>query len=124
MLVRTLLAWLLGLAGAAAVGYGTFQPWRGGAAATALPLTDLFTGERAGEANLITSIAVPLVVGTAIAVIGLLLSTTALRAGAAVLLITAIVWTVRHGGFGGLQLGYWNAAFGTLLVLVAASVKP
>ncbi|GAA4421080.1 hypothetical protein GCM10023148_21440 [Actinokineospora soli] len=122
--MRTLLAWLLGLAGAAAVGYGVFQPWRGGVAATGLPFTDLFSGDGGSRADLIASIAVPLLVGAAVAVVGVVVSAGALRAGAAIVVITAGVWTLRHGGFDGLQLGYWNAAFGTLLLLVAAGVKP
>lgn len=122
--MRTLLAWLLGIAGIAAVGYGTFKPWHDGRTAAELPMADLFAGIQAEPAALIASLAVPLLVGGAVALVGLLLSTTALRVGSVVLLAVVLGWFLRFGGFDGLQVGFWNAAFGTLLVLVAAAVKP
>jgi hypothetical protein len=118
------MAWLLGLAGLAAVGYGTFRPWHDGRAATDLPIADLFSGIHPEPAALLTSMAVPLLLGGLLALIGLLLSATALRAGAAVLLLAALAWLYQYGGIDGLQVGYWNTAFGALLVVVSATVKP
>jgi hypothetical protein len=118
------MAWLLGLAGLAAVGYGTFRPWYDGRAATDLPIADLFSGVHPEPASLAASMAVPVLLGGLLALVGLLLSTAALRAGAAVLLLAVLVWLIQYGGVDGLQVGYWNAAFGTLLVLVSAAVKP
>ncbi len=117
------MAWLLGLAGLAAVGYGAFRPWHDGRAATDLPISDLFSGVHPEPAALVASMAVPVLLGGLLALVGLLLSTAALRAGAAVLLVAVLVWLVQYGGIDGLQAGYWNTAFGTLLVLVSAAVK-
>ncbi|GGS14208.1 hypothetical protein [Actinokineospora fastidiosa] len=121
--MRTLLAWLLGLAGVVAVGYGAFTPWHDGIAGTSVPIADLFTGVHDERAGLVTSIAVLTLLGAAIVAAGLLLSGIVLRAGAALLLLTVLVWTVQYGGVDGLQVGYWNSVFGTLLVMVAATIK-
>ncbi|MGW5055160.1 hypothetical protein [Actinokineospora sp. NPDC004072] len=121
--MRTLLAWLLGLAGTAAVAYGTFSPWHNSRPATELPLADLFTGIHPDQSTPITSLALLTLLGAAITTLGLLLSTMALRAAAALLLLTVLVWTVQYGGLANLQIGYWNTTFGTLLILVAATLK-
>lgn len=122
--MRTLLSWLLGIAGLVAVGYGTFKPWYADRSADQLPLTDLFSGPHPDTADLIASLAVPLLVAGLLALIGLAVSTAALRTGAVLLLAVVTVWLIQHGGIDDLQIGYWNAAFGSLLLTVAAALKP
>ncbi|CRK61554.1 hypothetical protein [Alloactinosynnema sp. L-07] len=124
--MRTLVAWVLGLVGAAAAGYGVTRPWFEDRIGTSLPLADLFGGVERDSASLLTSMVVPIGIAVILAVLGLLRSGVLLRVGAGLLALVTVVWVLQARqavDIADLQSGVWNVAFGSLLLLVASALR-
>ncbi|WP_436493727.1 hypothetical protein [Actinokineospora sp. HUAS TT18] len=124
--MRTLVAWVLGLVGIAAAGYGVTRPWFEDRAGTTIPLSGLFSGVERESASLLTSMAVPLGIAVILAVLGLLRSSVLLRLGAGISALTVVVWVLQARqavDIADLQSGVWNVAFGSLLLLVASALR-
>ena len=123
--MRTLIAIVATLVGAGAVVYSTFQPWYAGRTGRQIPLSDLWNGVTTETADMIGSLFVPMVAAAALALLGLTLRKRALMA------IGTLIAVVVFAVFLGQQLqtealasqfrqGFWNAAGGTLLLLVGS----
>lgn len=70
--MRRFLAALLTLVGAVAVVFATMRPWQDDRTATDLALRDLFATVEPGEVNLLTSVAVALLAGALLGLLGML----------------------------------------------------
>jgi len=124
--VRTLVAWVLGLVGAAAAGYGLTRPWFEDRVGTSIPLTDLFGGVERESASLLMSMAVPVGIGLILAILGLLRSSVLLRVGAGISALAVVIWVLQARqavDIADLRSGVWNVALGSLLLLVAGALR-
>ncbi|GAA3060789.1 hypothetical protein [Actinokineospora globicatena] len=125
--MRALISWLLCLAGVAVVGFGAFRPWYEGRAGNTLPLSDLFSGVSRESAPVLGSLTLPLAIGVLLAVVGMFRAKGILQLGGVILAATMIGWVVQARevvDLGDLQLGAWNALFGSLLVLASGIMRP
>ncbi|OZM73605.1 hypothetical protein CFN78_08730 [Amycolatopsis antarctica] len=128
--MRRFLAALFTLAGAVAAVVATLRPWQGERTASDLALRDLFgTGDEVGPANLFGSLALPLLAGAIVGLLGMLLRKRfpLVLAFLACLVPTAL-WAIRasDGAFHvpGVGLGFVCAAGATAAFLLAATGLP
>jgi hypothetical protein len=117
---------VFGLVGVAGMIVGPFLPWVDGTRGTAVELRALFSSESGQEAGLLVSAGFTLLVLGVIALIGLLFRSGWLTSLAAALglVATILIAVFRYGGEGGgladLDYGWWVAAVGSLLALIAS----
>jgi hypothetical protein len=116
---------IFGLVGAAGMLVGPFLPWIDGERGTTVEIRAFFSTEAGSDAGFVASAGFVLLVLGAVALLGLLFRSgwlTSLAAGlglAATILVG--VSELRGGeGLGGLGLGWWIAAIGSLLALIAS----
>ncbi|PPK70295.1 hypothetical protein V5P93_000828 [Actinokineospora auranticolor] len=125
--MRALISWLLALAGLAATAYGTFHPWYEDRLGSTLPLSDLFSGVQRDTAPVISSMLVPLALGALLALVGMFRAKGLMQLGGILLVVSTGVWVIRSQDVidtSELQIGLWNALFGSLLVLAASIMRP
>ncbi|WP_092779849.1 hypothetical protein [Actinokineospora terrae] len=125
--MRALMSWLMCLVGVAVVAFGAFRAWYEDRAGHTLPLSDLFSGVTRESAPVLGSLTLPLAIGVLLAVVGMFRAKGILQLGGIILAATMVVWVVRARevvDLGDLQVGAWNALFGSLLVLAAGILRP
>ncbi|GLZ39869.1 hypothetical protein [Actinokineospora sp. NBRC 105648] len=125
--MRALISVALSLVGVGFVGYGTFRSWYEDRPGNTLPLSDLFVGVQRETATALTSILLPLALGALFAVVGVVRSKGILQLGGVLLVLTCGVWVWQARevvDIGDLQVGVWNATFGSMLVLAAGIMRP
>ncbi|MFD0398350.1 hypothetical protein [Kitasatospora sp. NPDC127121] len=132
--MRTAVASLLALAGAAGLVLSSFQPWYAKSDPRSVPVADLFRGmspTRTTSTGM--SMFLLLAVAAAIAVLALLVrSRPGLLLAAVVAVVTGVLWVYQKGrelkpislGIGNLENGFWNACGGVLVLLLALAVLP
>jgi hypothetical protein len=118
---------VLGILGAAGMIIGPFLDWAPEVAGTQIQFRAFFSTEATGEAGFAASVGFTLLILGIIALVGLAFRSgwlTSLAAGLGLLACILIVVTVYRApgeaGIGDLQLGFWLAAVGSLLALVAS----
>ena len=117
---------VFGLVGVAGMIVGPFLPWISGERGTAIELRALFSTEAGGSAGFLVSAGFALLVLGVIALIGLLFRSgwlTSLAAGlglVATILIAIGRFRGEGGGLADLGVGWWIAAVGSLLALIAS----
>lgn len=124
--MRVLVAWVLGLVGVGAAGYGVFRPWYEDRVGVAVPLADLFAGVERESAPLVASMGLPVLLGLLLVVVGLVVSAPLAQLGGALVVVSAGWWVVRVQeavDLTALQVGLWNTLFGGLLALVAGFLR-
>jgi hypothetical protein len=116
---------IFGVVGAAAMIVGPFLPWINGERGTTIEIRAFFSTEAGSDAGFVASAGFVVLVLGAVALLGLLFRSgwlTSLAAGlglAATILVG--ISELRGGeGLGGLGLGWWIAAIGSLLALIAS----
>jgi len=128
--MRRLLAALLTLAGTVGVVFATMRPWQGDRTALDLALRDVFTtGEDVGGANLFTSLALPMLVGALVGLLGMLVrARVPLLLAFVACLVPTGMWALqaRVGTFEipDLRMGFTYAVAATAAFLLAALVLP
>jgi hypothetical protein len=116
---------IFGLVGVAGMIVGPFLPWVDGTRGTAVELRALFSSE-SGEAGFLVSAGFTVLVLGVIALIGLLFRSgwlTSLAAAlglVATILIAVFRFSGEGGGLAALDYGWWVAAVGSLLALIAS----
>jgi hypothetical protein len=116
---------IFGLVGAAGMLVGPFFPWINGERGTTVEIRAFFSTEAGSDAGFVASAGFVLLVLGAVALLGLLFRSGWLTSLAAGLGLAATVLVgiseLRGGeGLGGLGLGWWIAAIGSLLALIAS----
>jgi hypothetical protein len=117
---------VFGLVGVAGMIVGPFLPWVDGTRGTAVELRALFSSESGEEAGFLVSAGFSVLVLGVIALIGLLFRSGWLTSLAATLGLVATVliavfrYTGEGGGLADLDYGWWVAAVGSLLALIAS----
>jgi hypothetical protein len=116
---------ILGLIGAAGMIIGPFLDWAEGVAGTEVQFRAFFSTEQTGEAGFAASAGFTVLILGVIALVGLAFRSgwlTSLAAGLGVLAVVLIAITVYRagGGLGDLAIGYWIAAIGSVLALLAS----
>jgi hypothetical protein len=116
---------ILGLIGAAGMIVGPFLDWGGGVRGTEVEFRAFFSTEAGGEAGFVASAGFTLAVLGVVALIGLAFKSgwlTSLAAGLGLLACVLLVVTVYRAGagLGDLAIGFWVAAIGSVLALVAS----
>jgi hypothetical protein len=118
---------ILGILGAAGMIIGPFLDWAPGVAGTQIQFRAFFSTEQTGEAGFAASVGFTLLILGVIALVGLAFKSgwlTSLAAGLGLLACILIVVTVyrlpEDVGIGDLRIGFWLAAIGSLLALVAS----
>jgi hypothetical protein len=117
---------VFGLVGAAGMIVGPFLPWIAGERGTEIELRALFSTEAGGSAGFLVSAGFAVLVLGVIALIGLLFRSgwlTSLAAGlglVATILIAIGRFRGEGGGLADLDIGWWVAAVGSLLALIAS----
>jgi hypothetical protein len=116
---------VLGIIGAAGMIIGPFLDWAEGVAGTQVQFQAFFSTEQTGEAGFAASAGFTVLVLGVIALVGLAFRSgwlTSLAAGLGVLAVVLIAITVYRagGGLGDLAIGYWIAAVGSVLALLAS----
>jgi hypothetical protein len=123
--MRTLIAIVATVAGAAAVVYSTFLPWYGDREGRRIPLSELWNGVTATSTDMINSLFVPMVLAAALALTGLIIGRRWLMA------IGTFLAVVVFAVFLGQQMqveafasqfrqGFWNTAGGCVLLLIGS----
>lgn len=132
-MIRSVLGWVLGLAGAAAAVLSPFRTWYDGRLGRHYRIGDLFGGITDSEAGIWVSILLPFAFAALLTLVGLLLRVRLLVALAGVVVLGfTVLWMVRVGqalgsltvdGDGnGLGAGVALALGGGVLLLLAAAV--
>ncbi|MET0135471.1 MAG: hypothetical protein ABW215_17975 [Kibdelosporangium sp.] len=127
--MRTLIAILATVAGAAAVVYSTFLPWYRDRQGRFIPLNELWNGVTTSTTDMVNSLFVPMVLAAALALVGLAISKRWLMAIGTIIALAVFV------AFLGQQLqseslasqfrqGFWGAAGGVLLLLIGSTARP
>jgi hypothetical protein len=116
---------ILGILGAAGMIVGAFLAWVGDVPGTEIEFRLFFSTEAQGNAGFAVSAGFALIVLGVLALVGLAFRSgwlTSLAAGLGVLAMVLIAITAyRAGGnLGDLEIGYWIAAIGSILALVAS----
>jgi hypothetical protein len=118
---------ILGLLGAAGMIVGPFLAWAPEVPGTEIQFRAFFSTEATGEAGFAASVGFTLLILGVIALVGLAFRSgwlTSLAAGLGLLACILIVVTVYRSpgeaGIGDLQIGFWLAAIGSLLALLAS----
>jgi hypothetical protein len=118
---------ILGLLGVAGMIIGPFLNWAPDVPGTNIEFRAFFSTEATGEAGFAASVGFTVLVLGVIALVGLAFRSgwlTSLAAGLGLLACILIVVTVYRApgeaGIGNLQIGFWLAAVGSLLALVAS----
>jgi hypothetical protein len=116
---------VLGLLGAAGMIVGPFLDWANGVRGTEVEFRAFFSTEAGGQAGLVASAGFTLLVLGVIALIGLAFKSgwlTSLAAGLGLLACVLLVITVYRAGAGlaDLAIGFWLAAIGSVLALLAS----
>jgi hypothetical protein len=118
---------ILGIIGAAGMIIGPFLDWAPGVPGTSIEFRAFFSTEVSGEAGFAVSAGFALVVLGVLALVGLAFRSgwlTSLAAGlgllAAVLIVVTVYRSPGEAGIGDLRLGFWLAAIGSLLALIAS----
>jgi hypothetical protein len=116
---------VLGLVGAAGMIVGPFLDWGGGVRGTEIEFRAFFSTEAGGEAGFAASTGFTLLVLGVVALIGLAFKSgwlTSLAAGLGLLACVLIVITAYRAGegLGFFAIGFWIAAIGSLLALLAS----
>jgi hypothetical protein len=118
---------ILGLLGVAGMIIGPFLNWAPEVPGTNIQFRAFFSTEATGEAGFAASVGFTVLVLGVIALVGLAFRSgwlTSLAAGLGLLACILIVVTVYRApgeaGIGNLQIGFWLAAVGSLLALVAS----
>jgi predicted neutral ceramidase superfamily lipid hydrolase len=124
--MRTLIAIVASLAGAAAVVYSMFQPWYRDRLGRQIPLSDLWNGITTTTTDMISSLFVPIVISAALVLFGLIVGRRWVMA------IGTLIAVAVFATFLGQQLnstealasqfrqGFWDAAGGWLLMLIGS----
>lgn len=126
--MRTLIAIVATVAGAAAVVYSTFLPWYGDRQGRRIPLSELWNGVTAGTTDMINSFFVPIVLAAVLTLLGLVIGRRWLMA------LGTIIAIAVFAVFLGQQLqvealasqfrqGFWNTAGGCLLLLIGSITR-
>jgi hypothetical protein len=116
---------VLGILGAAGMIIGPFLDWTQGVPGTEIRFRAFFSTEATGQAGFAASAGFTLLILGVIALVGLAFRSgwlTSLAAGLGLLACILIVVTIYRleGGVGDLRIGFWLAAVGSLLALVAS----
>jgi hypothetical protein len=116
---------ILGLLGAAGMIVGPFLDWADGVRGTEIEFRAFFSTEAGGQAGFAASAGFTLLVLGVIALIGLAFKSgwlTSLAAGLGLLACVLLVITVYRAGagLGDLAVGFWVAAIGSVLALLAS----
>jgi hypothetical protein len=116
---------VLGLIGAAGMIVGPFLDWAEGVRGTEIEFRAFFSTEAVGQAGFAASVGFTLLVLGVVALIGLAFKSgwlTSLAAGLGLLACVLIVVTVYRAGagLGDLAIGFWVAAIGSVLALLAS----
>jgi hypothetical protein len=116
---------VLGIIGAAGMIIGPFLAWVGDTAGTSIEFRVFFSTEAQGDASFAVSAGFTLLILGVIALVGLAFRSgwlTSLAAGLGVLaaVLFAITAYRAGGGLGDLEIGYWIAAIGGILALIAS----
>lgn len=122
--MRAVLGWLLVLVGGAVAVLGSWRPWWTGRSGEGIPLEELVTAPGSGQAFVLWSLALPVLVGVVLAVLGLVRTSRAVIALGGVLAALPVVLplALRHIAVGDVEQGAWNVACGAALILAAAIV--
>ena len=131
-MARNLFGSVLAAIGAAAAVWSPFRAWYNGRPGEDIRVQDLFGGITTVDADLFTSMLLPMAAGALITLIGILLRSRAVVAvGGVVVLGFTVLWMVRQGqavgsltigGTGGVGIGVALAAGGGLLILLGSLV--
>ncbi|MER7519366.1 hypothetical protein [Streptomyces sp. NPDC126499] len=132
-MIRNVVGSVLALVGAAAAVWSPFRAWYDGRHGRDYPIDELFTGITDAKAEIIGSIFLPFAFAALLTLLGIVLRSRLLVAGAGVLVLGfTILWMVRVGqADGGLAVGsdgrglgdgVANALGGGVLLLVGALV--
>lgn len=118
---------VLGIIGAAGMIIGPFLDWAEGVAGTQIEFRAFFSTDVAGEAGLTASVGFTLLILGVIALVGLAFRSgwlTSLAAGlgllACILLVVTVYRSPGEAGVGDLRIGFWIAAVGSILALIAS----
>jgi hypothetical protein len=116
---------ILGIIGAAGMIIGPFLVWVGEQAGTEIEFRVFFSTEAQGNAGFAVSAGFALIILGVVALVGLAFRSgwlTSLAAGLGILAMVLIAITAyRAGGdLGDLEIGYWIAAVGSVLALIAS----
>jgi hypothetical protein len=117
---------VLGILGAAGMIVGPFLDWADGIAGTEVQFRAFFSTEPTGQAGFAASAGFTVMILGIIALVGLAFRSgwlTSLAAGLGVLACVLIVVTVLRtegGTIGALAIGFWIAAIGSVLALLAS----
>ena len=116
---------IFGLIGAAGMLVGPFLPWITGERGTTVEIRAFFSTEAGSDAGFVASAGFVLLVLGAVALLGLLfrsgwLTSLAAGLGLAATILVGISEFRAGEGLGGLGLGLWIAAIGSLLALIAS----
>lgn len=118
---------ILGIVGAAGMIIGPFLDWAPGVSGTSIEFKAFFSTQVAGQAGFAASVGFTLVVLGALALLGLAFRSgwlTSLAAGlgllACILLVVTVYRSPGEAGIGDLRIGFWIAAIGSILALVAS----
>jgi hypothetical protein len=118
---------ILGIIGAAGMIIGPFLDWAPDVAGTSLEFRAFFSTDVSGQSGFAVSAGFALVILGVLALVGLAFRSgwlTSLAAGLGLLACVLIVITVYRSpgeaGIGDLQIGFWFAAVGSLLALIAS----
>ncbi|WP_018683247.1 hypothetical protein [Actinokineospora enzanensis] len=125
--MRAIISWLLTLAGVVLLGYGTFHAWYEDRTGDTRPLSDLFTGVHRDTAPAVSSMLVPLALGVLLTVVGMFRARGLMQLGGVLLVASVSVWisqVLDVIDLKDLQLGAWNALFGSLIILAASLMRP
>ncbi|MFF0413837.1 hypothetical protein ACFYUY_25795 [Kitasatospora sp. NPDC004745] len=132
--MRTALAALLGLAGAAGLVLSSFQPWYGKSDPRSVPVADLFRGmSPTRTTSTAMSMFLLLALAAGIAVVALLVrSRPGLLLACVVGVVTGVLWVYQKGrelspvslDVTDLDNGFWNACGGALAILLAVALLP
>lgn len=123
--MRTLIAIVATVAGAAAVVYSTFLPWYGDRQGRQIPLSELWDGITASTTDMIGSLFVPMVLAAALALLGLVIGRRwlmAIGAFVAIAVFAVFLGQQMQGEAFASQFrqGFWNTAGGCVLLIIGS----
>jgi divalent metal cation (Fe/Co/Zn/Cd) transporter len=126
--MRTLIAILATVAGAAAVVYSTFQPWYRDRLGHQIPLSDLWNGITPTTTDMISSLFVPVVIAVALLLFGLIIGrkwVMAIATLVALAVVAVFLGQQLHSEALASQFkqGFWDAAGGVLLMLIGSIAR-
>jgi hypothetical protein len=126
--MRTLIAIVATVAGAAAVIYSMFLPWYGDRQGRQIPLSELWNGITATTTDMVNSLFVPMVLAALLVLVGLTIGRRWL------MVIGTFLAIVVFAVFLGQQMqveafasqfrqGFWNTAGGCVLLLIGSIAR-